>query len=103
MSSDDIVIKSPNDRRLYRLIELENGLCALLVHDPEIYSDDSKTLDTNEDEEESVDEDEEDGDEEDEDEDEEEDEEEANDTEKEVEGKGATKKVSFSSDFSFNY
>lgn len=37
-SSDDIVVKSPNDRRLYRYIELPNGLCALLVHDPEIYS-----------------------------------------------------------------
>ena len=36
-SSDGIVVKSPNDRRLYRLIELENGLRALLVHDPEIY------------------------------------------------------------------
>lgn len=36
-SSDDIVIKSPNDKRLYRLIELENGLTALLIHDPEIY------------------------------------------------------------------
>ncbi|KAB5530220.1 hypothetical protein DKX38_020301 [Salix brachista] len=37
--SDDVVIKSPNDKRLYRVIELENGLCALLVHDPEIYPD----------------------------------------------------------------
>lgn len=36
-SSDDIVIKSPNDRRLYRVIQLDNGLSALLVHDPEIY------------------------------------------------------------------
>ncbi|XP_010522008.1 PREDICTED: nardilysin-like [Tarenaya hassleriana] len=40
-SSDDVVVKSPNDRRLYRTIELENGLCALLVHDPEIYPDGS--------------------------------------------------------------
>ncbi|KAM6578444.1 hypothetical protein CsatB_030281 [Cannabis sativa] len=38
-SSDDIVIKSPNDSRLYRVIKLENGLSALLVHDPEIYPD----------------------------------------------------------------
>nr|XP_027091260.1 nardilysin-like isoform X1 [Coffea arabica] len=38
-SSDHIVIKSPNDRRLYRYIQLSNGLCALLVHDPEIYSE----------------------------------------------------------------
>uniref|UniRef100_A0A6M2EQF5 Peptidase M16 N-terminal domain-containing protein n=1 Tax=Populus davidiana TaxID=266767 RepID=A0A6M2EQF5_9ROSI len=37
--SDDVVIKSLNDKRLYRVIELENGLCALLVHDPEIYPD----------------------------------------------------------------
>lgn len=36
-SSDDIVIKSPNDNKLYRLIELENGLTALLLHDPDIY------------------------------------------------------------------
>lgn len=35
-SSDDIVIKSPNDKRLYRLIKLENGLTALLIHDPKI-------------------------------------------------------------------
>ncbi|KAJ1422926.1 Peptidase M16, zinc-binding site [Sesbania bispinosa] len=34
-SSDDVVLKSPNDRRLYRLIHLQNGLRALLVHDPE--------------------------------------------------------------------
>lgn len=38
-SSDDIVVKSPNDRRLYRYIQLPNGLCALLVHDPDIYRD----------------------------------------------------------------
>lgn len=38
-SSDDIVVKSPNDRRLYRYIQLPNGLCALLVHDPDIYMD----------------------------------------------------------------
>ncbi|XP_056165703.1 nardilysin-like isoform X2 [Syzygium oleosum] len=38
-SSDDLVVKSPNDRRLYRFIRLHNGLCALLVHDPEIYPD----------------------------------------------------------------
>ncbi|XP_020237618.1 nardilysin-like [Cajanus cajan] len=34
---DDVVLKSPNDRRLYRLLNLPNGLRALLVHDPEIY------------------------------------------------------------------
>lgn len=38
-SSDDVVIKSPTDRRLYRLVKLRNGLSALLVHDPEIYPD----------------------------------------------------------------
>lgn len=89
-SSDEIVIKSPNDKRLYRVIELENGLCALLVHDPEIYSDDSsKTLENNteEDEVESFDEQDE-GDEDDEYEDEEEDDE--NETEKEVKGKGTS-------------
>ncbi|CAN1266237.1 At1g06900 [Linum perenne] len=37
--SDDVVIKSPNDKRLYRVIELDNGLCGLLIHDPEIYPD----------------------------------------------------------------
>ncbi|PRQ34797.1 putative insulysin [Rosa chinensis] len=36
-SSDDIVIKSPNDKRLYRVIKLENGLTALLIHDPQVY------------------------------------------------------------------
>ncbi|XP_040361672.1 nardilysin-like [Rosa chinensis] len=35
-SSDDVVLKSRNERSLYRLIKLENGLTALLVHDPEI-------------------------------------------------------------------
>ncbi|XVF46119.1 hypothetical protein PTKIN_Ptkin03bG0001100 [Pterospermum kingtungense] len=38
-SSDSVVIKSPNDRRLYRIVQLHNGLVALLVHDPQIYSD----------------------------------------------------------------
>ncbi|OWM66636.1 hypothetical protein CDL15_Pgr010287 [Punica granatum] len=38
-SSDDIVIKSPNDRRFYRLIRLDNGLSALLIHDPDICPD----------------------------------------------------------------
>ncbi|KAK3218933.1 hypothetical protein Dsin_012903 [Dipteronia sinensis] len=83
-SSDETVIKSPYDRKLYRIIELNNGLSALLVHDPEIYSDDaignSKALQNNTEDEEDEDddeyEDEEDGDEMDEDEDEEEEEEE---------------------------
>jgi nardilysin len=34
-----MVIKSPNDQRSYRLLRLANGLCALLIHDPEIYAD----------------------------------------------------------------
>lgn len=38
-TADDIVEKSPNDKRLYRYIQLPNGLCALLVHDPDIYPD----------------------------------------------------------------
>lgn len=38
-TADDIVEKSPNDRRLYRYMQLPNGLCALLVHDPDIYPD----------------------------------------------------------------
>ncbi|URE23096.1 Peptidase M16 inactive domain, partial [Musa troglodytarum] len=36
---DDVVIKSPTDRRSYRIVHLPNGLCAVLVHDPEIYPD----------------------------------------------------------------
>ncbi|KAG9445281.1 hypothetical protein H6P81_016621 [Aristolochia fimbriata] len=35
-SSDDIVVKAPTDRRLYRVVNLPSGLTALLVHDPEI-------------------------------------------------------------------
>ncbi|KAL2470900.1 Insulinase (Peptidase family M16) family protein [Abeliophyllum distichum] len=61
-SSDDIVIKSPTDRRLYRYIQLPNGLSTLLVHDPEIYSDGPVEAPRN-----SEDEDEEDDDEEEED------------------------------------
>ncbi|KAK2652999.1 hypothetical protein Ddye_012855 [Dipteronia dyeriana] len=86
-SSDETVIKSPCDRRLYRIIELDNGLSALLVHDPEIYSDDaignSKALQNNtedDDEYEDESEDDEDGDEMDEDEDEEEEEKEKRDS-----------------------
>nr|GFD55800.1 insulinase (peptidase family M16) family protein [Tanacetum cinerariifolium] len=66
-SSDDIVIKSPNDRRLYRYIQLPNGLCALLVHDPDIYADgppqstaDDDDDDDDEDEDESGDDDDDD-------------------------------------------
>jgi hypothetical protein len=107
LSSDDMVIKSPNDRRLYRLIELENGLRALLVHDPEIYPDGPpETLENGEQVEEECDEDGEDSEGEDEDSEEEEEEEEEGEEEEgegedhEVEGKGKkgassqTKKVS---------
>ncbi|XP_050368324.1 nardilysin-like [Argentina anserina] len=56
-SSDDVVIKSPNDKRLYRLIELENGLTALLIHDPDVYSQDyyyESLVEPSEDEEEAA-------------------------------------------------
>lgn len=42
---DDLVIKSPADRRLYRVLHLANGLTALLVHDPEIYPDGDDSVD----------------------------------------------------------
>ncbi|KAF9670932.1 hypothetical protein SADUNF_Sadunf13G0120600 [Salix dunnii] len=80
--SDDVVIKSPNDKRLYRIIELENGLCALLVHDPEIYPDgvpdEARTVEDseNDDGEEEDDDDADDGEDDDDDEEEEEEEEE---------------------------
>lgn len=111
-SSDDIVIKSPNDSRLYRLIELENGLQALLVHDPEIYPDGPPKslenghevdgdLDEDEEEEDEDEEDDEEDDEEEEDEEEDDDDEEEEEEEdREVKGKGKkgassqTKKVS---------
>ncbi|KAJ4834406.1 hypothetical protein Tsubulata_007349 [Turnera subulata] len=91
--SDEVVIKSPNDRRLYRAIELDNGLCALLVHDPEIYNDNdssAKPLEEEEEEEgEEEEEEEEDGEEEEYDDDDEEcgddDEEEYDDDEDEEE------------------
>eukprot|EP00257_Ricinus_communis_P016101 XP_015574163.1 nardilysin-like [Ricinus communis] len=106
--SDDLVVKSPNDRRLYRVIELENGLCALLVHDPEIYPDiDSKTLgqhdeaeeeeedDDNEEDSEGEDdeEDSEGEDDDDDDEEEEEEDEECNEVKVEGKGKSQTKKA----------
>ncbi|ERN04132.1 hypothetical protein AMTR_s00077p00061270 [Amborella trichopoda] len=42
-SSDSIVVKAPTDKRLYRILYLPNGLCALLVHDPEILSEDQSS------------------------------------------------------------
>ncbi|KAF2589374.1 hypothetical protein F2Q70_00038058 [Brassica cretica] len=62
---DNVVVKSPNDRRLYRVIELENGLSALLIHDPDIYPEGYAA--------DQIDEDDEDGEEEEEEEEEEED------------------------------
>ncbi|PIN02720.1 Nardilysin [Handroanthus impetiginosus] len=76
-SSDDVVVKSPTDRRSYRFIQLTNGLCALLVHDPEIYSDEpsgNREHDNTEDKDEDEDEEEEEGEEEDSEEEEEEEE-----------------------------
>jgi len=101
-SSDDVVVKSPNDSRLYRLVHLKNGLQALIVHDPEIYPEGApkdgsvdEDDEDEEDDEEDDDECEDDEDEEEEDEDEDEDEE---DGEGREGGKGAanqSKKVAF--------
>ncbi|KAL5757085.1 hypothetical protein ACOSQ2_021831 [Xanthoceras sorbifolium] len=91
-SSDETVIKSPYDRKLYRIIELDNGLSALLVHDPEIYSNDatdnSKTLDNTEDEEEDDDDDDMDEDESEDEDDDEEDDEDGEEDREEGKGKG---------------
>ncbi|KAJ4866861.1 Insulinase (Peptidase family M16) family protein [Raphanus sativus] len=87
---DNVVVKSPNDRRLYRVIELENGLSALLIHDPDIYPEgfpaDGQIQMDEDDEEDGEEEEEEDSDgsyEDDED-----DEEDEEGDEDEVEGKG---------------
>ncbi|CAN8295237.1 unnamed protein product [Cochlearia groenlandica] len=67
-SLDNVVVKSPNDRRLYRVIELENGLCALLIHDPDIYPEEGSVVDGQTTDADQVDEDDdEDGEEEEED------------------------------------
>ncbi|KAK3039890.1 hypothetical protein RJ639_028283, partial [Escallonia herrerae] len=82
-SSDVVVVKSPTDRRLYRYIQLQNGLCALLVHDPDIYA--NKPLESDgvkeveEDECEDGEEEEEDSEEDDDPDDDEDDEEEGDD------------------------
>ncbi|KAL0922941.1 hypothetical protein M5K25_006972 [Dendrobium thyrsiflorum] len=39
LSLDNVVIKSPTDRRSYRILHLPNGLTAVLVHDPDIFPD----------------------------------------------------------------
>ena len=36
VTAEELSLKSPNDKKLYRLCRLPNGLQALLVHDPEI-------------------------------------------------------------------
>lgn len=100
ISSDDLVVKSPTDRRLYRFVQLPNGLCALLVHDPEIYSDEPSgdpKLDNTEEEEEEDDEDDEEeegSDEGDEDSGEEDDDEEDEDEQVKESRGSAQKKVS---------
>ncbi|XP_062211184.1 nardilysin-like [Phragmites australis] len=84
---DELVIKSPNDQRSYRLLRLANGLCALLVHDPEIYADgypDPKATQPQEDKD-MGDEEEDEGDEEDDDDGEEYSDEEGDDDEDEGE------------------
>ena len=108
-SSDEIVIKAPTDRRLYRLLHLPSGLTALLVHDPEIFPDappqDSEPLENGKEEEEEEDddddeeeeEDEDDEDEEEEDEDDEEGEEDEEVPDKKRGGDMPTKKVGDSS------
>ncbi|KAL6902039.1 hypothetical protein ACP4OV_004915 [Aristida adscensionis] len=88
---DELVIKSPSDKRSYRVLRLANGLCALLVHDPEIYADGypnpegSKPSEVVEMREEDEDDEEDDGDDE-EYSDEEEDEEEDGEDEEEEDG-----------------
>lgn len=101
LSSDDVVVKSPTDRRLYRFVQLPNGLCALLVHDPQIYSDEpsgdgkaENTEDEDDDEDEDEDDEDEDEDEDDDEEDEEEDEDEDENEEVNKSKGSAQKKVS---------
>lgn len=84
-SSDDAVVKSPNDRRLYRLLRLHNGLSALLVHDPEIFPDGTPPARHADGDDEEEDEEDEDEDDEDDDDDEEGEEDEADDGEEEEE------------------
>ncbi|XP_010457845.1 PREDICTED: nardilysin-like isoform X1 [Camelina sativa] len=85
---DNVVVKSPNDRRLYRVIELENGLCALLIHDPDIYPEGSVPDQVDEDVEDGEEEEDSDGSYEDDDEEEGEGDEEDDEDEDEDEVKG---------------
>ncbi|KAI4373362.1 hypothetical protein MLD38_011493 [Melastoma candidum] len=84
--SDDVVVKSPHDKRLYRFLRLDNGLSSLLVHDPEIYPDTSSCGggrgESEEVEDDDVDDDEEEEEEDEEGDDLEEDEEDEDDEEK---------------------
>ncbi|GAB2234121.1 hypothetical protein Droror1_Dr00003358 [Drosera rotundifolia] len=79
LSSDEVVVKSPNDGRLYRYLELHNGLSVILVHDPEIYppnpSNDEEDLEADDSEEDLDDDDDDEGDEDDDEGDEDDDEE----------------------------
>lgn len=90
-SSDDVVLKSPNDRRLYRLIHLQNGLRALLVHDPEIYLEGPPKPVPIDEEEEEDDEDDDEEDDDGEEEDDSEDEDEGSEEMDGVEGKEGAK------------
>jgi len=83
---DDVVLKSPNDRRLYRLLQLPNGLRALLVHDPEIYPEGPSKRAPEEDEVEDGEEDEDDEEGEGEYDDDDDDDEEEEDDDDEVDG-----------------
>ncbi|WVY95406.1 hypothetical protein V8G54_034494 [Vigna mungo] len=82
---DNVVLKSPNDRRLYRLLHLPNGLRALLVHDPEIYPEGPPKHAPEEDEVEEGEEDEDDEEEEEEEDDDDDEEEEEDDDDEEEE------------------
>ncbi|XP_010480372.1 PREDICTED: nardilysin-like [Camelina sativa] len=94
---DNVVVKSPNDRRLYRVIELENGLCALLIHDPDIYPEGSVPDQVDEDDEDGEEEEDSDGSYEDDDEEEgegdEEDDEDEDEDEVKEKGDHQTKKA----------
>ncbi|CAK9178115.1 unnamed protein product [Ilex paraguariensis] len=101
LSSDNIVIKSPTDCRLYRYIQLRNGLCALLVHDPEIYSDGplepskiAEKGEEEEDEEEEYEDEEDEDSEEDDDQEEEDDQDEGNESKEKIKTRASEKKVS---------
>lgn len=94
-SSDTIVKKSPNDRRLYRYLQLHNGLCALLVHDPQIYPPSDNLASDGEctEEDEEDDEEDDDGDDYDEEEDDEDEDEDEDDDEDDGSRKGKGKKA----------